>query len=257
VVRTRTFAPRWELSAVRCFEVIETTEEMTRTLLPDTGLVVGLRYAGSATSLEAEVPRVSPDSAIVGLRSTARRMCTSAGGGMIVARLRPGRAGRFFGDSVHELFGETLSLEEVAPAREVARAASGIVGARDDGERVAIFEALLLAIARPWRSDALVLRALGAIDESCGSVRMSALARAAGLSQDAFEKRFRRAVGATPKQYASIVRLRRAVEARGTGRSLAQVALDAGYCDQSHFTRHFRQVTGQAPQGFLASAAYC
>lgn len=78
-----------------------------------------------------------------------------------------------------------------------------------------------------------------------------------GLSQDALEKRFRRVVGATPKQYASVVRLRRAVEAFGTGRSLTQISLDAGYCDQSHFIRHFRQVTGEAFRGFLATAEYC
>jgi AraC-like DNA-binding protein len=266
----RTFTPSLDLSAfVRCFEVIETTEKMTRTLLPDTGLVVGFRYAGSATSLDAQAPRLSPHSAIVGLRSTARRMHTSVGGGMIVARLRAAHSGRFFGESVHELFGETLSLDQVAGPREVARASSRIMDAQTDAERIAIFEEFLLAISRPWRSDPHVLRALCAIDETSGSVRVSALARVAALSQDALEKRFRRTVGATPKQYASIVRLRRAVEAYETARrtaktmanpierSLTQISFDAGYYDQSHFTRHFRQVTGEAPRDFLASAAYC
>jgi AraC-like DNA-binding protein len=257
-VRKRILSPSAELSAfVRCFEVIETTDEMTRTLLPDTGVVVGLRYAGSATSLEAETPRLSPHSAVVGLRSTARRMHTSRGGGMIVARLRPGHSGRFLGESLHELFGETLSLDQVTRPREVAHASSRILEAQSDSERVAIFEGLLSAIARPWQSDPLVLRALHAIDETAGSVRISALARSTPLSQDALEKRFRRAVGATPKQYASIVRLRRAVAAYGAGHTLTQVSLAAGYCDQSHFIRHFRQVTGEAPRGFLASVEYC
>jgi transcriptional regulator GlxA family with amidase domain len=254
----KTFAPNRELSAsVRCFEVIETTDAMTRTLLPATGLVVGLRYAGSATSLEAEAPRSSPPCAIVGLQGTARRMHTSMGGGMIVARLRAAHSGRFIGESVHELFGETLSLDQVARPCDVARASSRIREAQNDAERIAIFEELLLAISRPWRSDPLVLRVLHAIDKTAGSVRISALARVAALSQDALEKRFRRSVGATPKQYASIVRLRRAIAAHEPGRSLTQVSLDAGYCDQSHFIRHFRQVTGEAPRGFLASAEYC
>jgi transcriptional regulator GlxA family with amidase domain len=237
--------------------VIETTEEMTRTVLPETGLVVGLRYAGRATSRDGEVPRSSPHSAIVGLRTIARRMHTSAGGGMIVARLRPAHAGRFFGQSVHELFGETLSLDQAASPRDVARASSRLLGAQDDAERVAIFEELLLALSRPWQVDPLVLRALDAIDKTSGSVRISALARVVALSQDALEKRFRRSVGATPKQYASIVRLRRAVQAHATGMSLTQVSADARYCDQSHFTRHFRQVTGEAPRDFLASTPYC
>ncbi len=257
-MRKLSFAPRAELSdLVRCFEVIETTEEMTRTLLPDTGLLIGMRYAGSATSLESEVPRLSPRFSIVGLRTSARRMRTSAGGGMIVARLRAAGSGSLFGEPVHELFGETLSLDEVARPSEVARASSRLMTAGGDAERIAIFEDLFLSLARPRESDPVVVRALRAIDETSGSVRISALARLTALSQDALEKRFRRAVGATPKQYASIVRLRRAVDAYRTGRSLTQVSVEGGYCDQSHFIRHFRQVTGQAPRGFLSLAEYC
>ena len=230
---------------------------MTRTLLPDTGLVIGMRYAGSATSLEAGTPRSSPATAIVGLRTTTRRMRTSAGGGMLLARLRTAHSGRFFDESAHALFGKTLPLEQVADPREVARASSRLLVAQNDAQRIAIFTAFFLAMSRPWRSDPLVLRALQVIEESSGALRMSALARVAALSQDALEKRFRRAVGATPKQYASIVRLRCAVEAYRTGQSLTQVSFGAGYCDQSHFTRHFRQVTGEAPSGFLGSAEYC
>lgn len=230
---------------------------MTRTLLPETGLLIGLRYAGSATSLGAETPRPSPRNAIVGLRTTARHMRTSVGGGMIVARLHAAHAGRFLGESVHELFGQTLSLDEVARPRDVARASERMMEAQGDAERVAIFEDLLLAITRPWPSDPHVVRAIHAIDETSGSVRIGALARVTALSQDALEKRFRRSVGATPKQYASIVRLRRAVDAYRTGRTLTQVSLEGGYCDQSHFIRHFRQVTGGAPRELLVSGRYC
>ncbi len=253
----RRFAPGPQLATfVRCFEVIETAEPMTRTLLPEPGLVVALRYAGTAAALETGAPRASPRCAIVGMRSSARRMQSSAGG-MIVARLRPGHSERFLRAAAHELFGETCSLDQVVHPREVDRASSRIMAARSDAERIAIFEGFLLAGSERRPADPLVLRALAALDESAGCIRITALARIAGLSQDALEKRFRRAVGATPKQYASIVRLRRAIAAYETGRSLTEVAIDAGYCDQSHFNRHFRQVTGEAPRGLLASAAYC
>ena len=254
----RTFAPSQALFPfVRRFEVIETSAETTRTLLPDTGLVVGFRYAGQATLLEAESPLVVPDNSVAGLRSTARRMMTSAGGGLVVAKLREACAGRFFAGPLHELFGQTLSLDDLAHPREVARASSRIREAHDDTERIATFEQFLLDVARPWHPDPVVLCVLRAIDAASGAIRVGALAKIAALSQDALEKRFRRAVGLTPKQYALIIRLRRAVDSYAHGGSLTQISFDAGYSDQSHFIRQFRQVTGEAPRRLLSAQEYC
>jgi methylphosphotriester-DNA--protein-cysteine methyltransferase len=254
----KTYSPSGRLSPyIRCFEVIETTERMTRTLLPDTALAVGFRYAGGAALLEDGAHQLVPDNSITGLRGTARQMHTSAGGGVVIAKIRAACAGVFFGASLHELFGQTQPLEEVAHRRAVVRASYSVLRASNDAQRIAAVEQFFLAILRRWRPDPIVLRALRTIDTASGPVRISALAREAALSQDALEKRFRRSVGTTPKQYASIVRLRRAVESYGPGLSLAQLSLAAGYCDQSHFNRQFRQVTGAAPREFLQAAEYC
>jgi AraC-like DNA-binding protein len=252
------FAPSEEFSSgIRYFEVVETTLGMTRWLLPDTGFVVAFRFAGSATLLEGAVRQPMPNCAVTGLRGTARRMLTSPHGGLIVAKLREACAGRFLAAPLHELYGQTRSLDQVLSPGEVARTSFRIARAEGDAERVAILEQFFRRIARPWQPDAVVLGAVRAIDAASGSVRVSELARAAAISQDALEKRFRRAVGATPKQYASIVRLRHAIRSYVPGSSLTRVSLEAGFCDQSHFIRQFRQVTGVPPREFLAAAKYC
>jgi AraC-like DNA-binding protein len=96
-----------------------------------------------------------------------------------------------------------------------------------------------------------------AIRAAPGSIRIRALAARLGLSQDRLEKRVRRAVGASPKQLASILRLRRAVDAYRPGASLTRLSADAGYFDQSHFIREFRSVTGEAPQRFFGAGDHC
>jgi len=83
------------------------------------------------------------------------------------------------------------------------------------------------------------------------------LARDLGVSQEVLEKRFRRRVGATPKQFASILRFRRAIAVHRPGRDLGSLALEAGYYDQAHFNRQFRFVTGSAPGALLTSEEYC
>jgi AraC-like DNA-binding protein len=60
---------------------------------------------------------------------------------------------------------------------------------------------------------------------------------------------FRGAVGLPPKIYGRVVRFQRAVEriVAEPGASLTDVAFAAGYSDQPHFTRDFREFAGVSP----------
>jgi AraC-like DNA-binding protein len=101
-----------------------------------------------------------------------------------------------------------------------------------------------------------VRAAVSAIDANGGRLRIASLSHRLGLSVDRFEKRFQRAVGASPKQLASIIRFRRAVAGYAPGLPLTQLAHDTGYFDQSHLIREFRAFTGLAPRDFLRSPDY-
>lgn len=89
------------------------------------------------------------------------------------------------------------------------------------------------------------------LEQGPGAKRIDDLTRYIGLSQSALERRFRRVVGISPKKFASLVRLRRAVRLRAAGADFAAVALAAGYCDQAHFINDFRRATGRAPDAFF------
>ncbi|AKU92582.1 Transcriptional regulator, AraC family [Vulgatibacter incomptus] len=243
-----TFAPCHVLAPyVRAFEVVEAREETTRTLLPEAGLIVGFRFSGAATLLGEDL-RV-PDRVVTGLRSSVRRMRTSAGGGMVLAKFHTGAAAPFVELGLHELFGATCSLDELFPRDELDEVEDRIALAGDHQDRVAAFEAFLLK-RRCRARDRVALAAARAI-QATPSIRVRALADELGLSQDALEKRFRREIGASPKRFASMLRLRSAIDSYGPGESLAQLALDAGYYDQSHFIRDFREATGTAPRRFF------
>ena len=74
------------------------------------------------------------------------------------------------------------------------------------------------------------------------------LARIAGRSVRAFERMFRRQMQATPQHFLRRLRLRLACrELTTTRRSLAAIAVDHGFCDQSHFVREFRREFGIPP----------
>lgn len=79
------------------------------------------------------------------------------------------------------------------------------------------------------------------------------LAREAGLSPWHFLRVFKAETGLPPHAYRLQRQLQRARRDLLAGRSIAQAALDAGFGDQSHFTRHFVRAYGLTP-GAVARA---
>lgn len=92
--------------------------------------------------------------------------------------------------------------------------------------------------------------------QDAGSV--AAAASRLGLGARQFERRFGRAFGLSPKRWLTTRRFEASlVQLARTGEPLAGVAAGAGYADQAHMTREYRQVAGHTPgqtRGALASA---
>ncbi len=84
--------------------------------------------------------------------------------------------------------------------------------------------------------------------EFARSISMSAMARLAGLSSTHFNRRFQELLRMTPTTYLRTVRVQAARRLlTATQQTLAAVAADTGFTDQSHFTRCFREITGMTP----------
>src|SRR5262249_103399 len=129
--------------------------------------------------------------------------------------------------------------------------------AENHGRRVQIAESFLLGQVRNARLDPIVSAAISCIEETQASIRIEELARRVGLSQSALERRFRRNVGTSPKQLASVFRLKNAIRLRARGHDFTWIAHAAGYSDQSHFINDFKYVTGLAPSAFFQQSALC
>ena len=87
-----------------------------------------------------------------------------------------------------------------------------------------------------------------------GPPEVRAVARTLGLSYERFRKRFTALAGVSPKRYADqrvIARACALLHRRPmTNRALAQAC---GFCDEFHFARRFRQLTGMWPREFRRS----
>ena len=82
------------------------------------------------------------------------------------------------------------------------------------------------------------------------NITMQQLAQTCHLSTFHLIRLFRRRVGVPPHIFLKQVRVRRSREFLGQGMAPALVAQTAGFVDQSHFTRQFRQIVGITPSQY-------
>lgn len=95
---------------------------------------------------------------------------------------------------------------------------------------------------------ASILRARDFVDEHFrDDFGLEELATASGLSIYRVAHLFRGDLGLSPIAYRNQRRVFASRTALLEGRPIADVALEMGYCDQSHFTRHFQRVLGVSP----------
>jgi AraC family transcriptional regulator len=158
-----------------------------------------------------------------------------------------------------------LRLSMLAVSAELASEAGGArLAAESLGNMLAV--QLIRQILKPR---AVVLRPPGAlsrprlrsvleyIEEHLDSaLTLASLASAANLSAFHFARQFKASVGATPHQYVIARRVQRAqqlLQFEGD-LSLAQIAVSAGFSDQSHFSLHFKRAVGITPAQFRKSA---
>jgi AraC-like DNA-binding protein len=246
----------WLRGIVRSFMVVETDDEMTSTLIPETGVVLGIRYSGSATLVRGSSSEELPDWTITGMRDSVRRIRTSAKGGLIVVNFRETGASRVFAAPTVELFNTMMGLQEWIPSQRFEKIQQNLATAHDNKSRIDLIEDFLAAQKDSRPADAMVDVAIRAMRVKGGKVSIRTLAQQIGVSQERFEKRFRREVGTSPKQYCSLLRLRVALNKYRPNRILTDLALEAGYYDP-HFIREFRAVTGETPRKFLREVDYC
>jgi AraC family transcriptional regulator len=109
--------------------------------------------------------------------------------------------------------------------------------------------------ARPGPPPAWLRRVREALDDRYHerALRLSDLAKVAGVDPAYLARAFRAHYGTTAGAYLREIRVRRGAEAlaRSSG-GLSQIALDSGFADQSHFTRVFSATYGLTPRRWRA-----
>jgi len=191
---------------------------------------------------------LQPRSFVVGELTRHLLVAPSGRVRMMGVRFRPGGAYRFVPMPLDLLTDRVAAIADVW-GEDGRRIEDAVMTARHDGDRVRRVEAFLVARGRLSAERPRLDAAVASILQSQGSARVSDLAHLVGSSPRQLERDFRIGVGLTPKGLARTIRFQGLMRHLGESRlrEWARLALDAGYADQAHMVREFREFAGQTP----------
>ncbi|MEM7479598.1 MAG: helix-turn-helix domain-containing protein [Acidobacteriota bacterium] len=234
----------WSSEGVDCFEEQEILPRTrTEVLFCVTDRHWLREEARGAEDLAFETSFVS------GLQQKPLRVESPPNAQMCGVRLRPAGVANFLRDTPRAIAGEVVELDGLL-GPQVERLRSQVVESRDLEHRTRLLAGAVerhLAPSPPL--SAAVRFGLQSLHESDGSTPIREIVRATGFSHRYVTERFRDEIGLSPKAYARLVRFESAFERLQQVDSVhwAEFALDAGYYDQAHLVRDFRQLSGATP----------
>ncbi len=182
---------------------------------------------------------------IGGARSTYYVRDVSEPGVSVGAELLPGDSELFFGVPANELADRHTPLEDLW-GQVAVEIRSRLVASNSLEERLNLFEELL--INRVPRIHAIHPAVAHALEKFTLTTDVREVVKQTGYSHRRFIELFRRSVGLPPKLYCRVIRFQ-SVLSRSSMKTSAKIdiALDAGYSDQPHFNRQFREFAGVTP----------
>lgn len=218
-------------------------------VLPDGCIDVVLGFTGRADEPESTMVVGTMTRALVLDPATAPEC-------FVGVRFRPGKAAPFLSLPASELTDLRVPLDEIWLDAAQVRDALTVDG--DAVERVRALERVLAARVGPSvaAGDADVDEAVRRIVDAGGTLGITRLAPALGVTRQHLARRFAELVGVSPKTFARVVRLGRVIE---RVRSIpphdpvnwSTLALELGYYDQAHLIDDFREMTGVSPTAWL------
>lgn len=241
---------------IKTYKIIESHDELVNRVLPNTSLAMAFRYKGQVSYISDKSRENLPTITVSGLRKSVRLINYYKDTATIIVLFKETAASLFFKEPLYAMFEKTASLNNFISQRKASILEEQLYEAQNNKERIAIVEKFLLSKLYDRKPDKLVEMALQKIYSTSGNIQIKNLASTLYISQDAFEKRFRKIVGASPKQFSSIIRLKSIINQTLPQKALLDAAFDAGYFDQPHFNKDFKLFTGQPPTDFFKSSSF-
>jgi len=238
---------------IESYSFVKTGYDVEKVIHPDISIVLSIRLSGKHQYTLNDTQFDLPPVAVTGIRKGIKSIHLSQGTETLLVRFKAAGAGSFFKIPIHEFYESGLSLNDIYSSNIVDTFLQQIASAESDQKRIETLEMFLNSrLTKPH--DLLVATAVEQMHLMQGKLKIQQLCVNLNISVDAFEKRFRKTAGTSPKQFCSIIRMRHAIDVMSAQTyALPDVIHQLGYFDQTHFIKDFKLFTGLTPSVYLKS----
>jgi len=236
----------WELSYGR-----NEMSEHPEPVLPDGSVEIIFDFRDRfLTYQKSGSVEVQPRSVIAGQFTTSLMIGPSGDTDMFGIRLRPEAGFALLGISMAEIRDQIIDLKSVFGSRE-SELFERLAAVADFNTRIMIFEDFLASCGEVAVS--VEMRACVSAQRSAsGSMSVGDCAAYLNWSERRLERAFNEQIGLSPKLFARIIRFQTFLDSIGSKDStMLDGALKAGYYDQAHMIKDFRNFTGVTPTEYF------
>jgi AraC-like DNA-binding protein len=195
----------------------------------------------------------SPDYTLIGLFSKHYDVHFRRYVRVFGIRIKPEGVYNIFGTPASEVHQNYFDVESIA-GKSFSEFCSAVRDSITTAKMISSAEQYILKNISSGRINLYYLnRAAEIIRRRNGVITINDLASKVYISTRQLEREFKEKLGISPKSYMRIARLnevnRRIIN--GERVDLTELSYSAGYSDQAHFIRDFKQFTGESPRVFI------
>lgn len=237
---------------VECYWIVEGTDRAVQKIIPD-GCTELVFHFGSPYKISRDgvTGQVQPGSIAAGQLDRPIYLSPTGKSGVLGIKFQPAGIWKMFGCDMHLLTNETFDLADVL-GKDVNSLACQIREVPGNDERIRAVETFLLKRITQVRTSVDVDVLIREIKSKKGQLSIDELSRDHKLSPRRLERIFRQQIGLSAKLYSRITRFTNVYQLlQADTLSTVDAVYLAGYFDQPHFNREFREFTGENPDSYF------
>lgn len=243
---------------VRCLWMLEDQEsngsKPLQKVMPDACPELLIHYGDRFRIREKGKIRLQPHAFLFGPTSRHIEIGPSGSTGMVSLRFYPGALSAFIPFSVKDITNCYIPLNK-AFGRGTRALEVAVRGASSVEERFQLLESFLRSRLQAAKSFVPVLKqqTLKHITDQQHPVKIEELSKQLNIGRRHLERKFNEQFGMTPRQFLKIVRFQNIFKIIGSKRvkNLTDLTYRAGYFDQSHFYRDFKEFASMSPKEYF------
>lgn len=227
------------------------------TVFPKPYPVIGFQYSGRLRVIRGGREELLTISGITGLQGMARTFRASTATRTVLVAFKPYGAFVLLACPMDRLVDSHVELGQIVGDSRLRILEEQLTESRGTPILSRLVQNYLLFRLTHAQHDVhpLVMRAADQLLVEGGTTRVESVATESGISRRQLERLFHEQIGVGPKRFAALVRFEWALRHLKSYSSSADLAYDAGYADQAHFVRSFRDKAGMTPGEYRRQAA--